>query len=45
MINIEIIKVLRREKEGLFVEFGVDGVPDIPISKTYAEAVQAWLMR
>lgn len=45
MINIEIIKVLRREKEGLFVEFGVEGVPDIPISKTYAEAVQAWLMK
>lgn len=45
MINIEIIKVLRREKEGLFVEFGIDGVPDIPISKTYSETVQAWLMR
>jgi hypothetical protein len=45
MINVDIIKVLRREKEGLFVEFGIDGVPDVPISKTYSEAVQAWLTR
>lgn len=45
MINIEIIKVLRREKEGLFVEFGIDGVTDIPISKTYSDSIQAWLMR
>lgn len=45
MINIDIIKVLRREKEGLFVEFGIEGVPDVPISKTYSEAVQAWLTR
>lgn len=45
MINIEIIKVLRREKEGLFVEFGIEGVPDIPISKTYSGTIQAWLTR
>lgn len=45
MINIDIIKVLRREKEGLFVEFGIEGIPDVPISKTYSEAVQAWLTR
>lgn len=45
MINIDIIKVLRREKEGLFIEFGIEGVPDVPISKTYSDAVQMWLTR
>ena len=44
MVNIDAIKVLRREKEGVFIELGVDGVPDIPISKTYAESVNAWLL-
>lgn len=44
MVNIDAIKVLRREKEGVFIELGVEGVPDIPISKTYAESVNAWLL-
>jgi DNA-binding LytR/AlgR family response regulator len=44
MVNLDAIKVLRREKEGVFIELGVDGVPDIPISKTYAESVNAWLL-
>lgn len=44
MINPDRVKVLRREKEGLFVEFGIDGVPDIPISKTYGEAIMRCLM-
>ncbi len=44
MINLNRVKVLRREKEGIFVEFGIEGVPDIPISKTYSESVTRWLM-
>ncbi len=43
MVNIDIIKVLRREKEGIFIELGVDGVPDIPISKSYVENINKWL--
>lgn len=43
MVNLDIIKVLRREKEGVFIELGVEGVPDVPISKTYAESVNEWL--
>ena len=43
MVNIDAIKVLRREKEGIFIELGVDGVPDVPISKTYSESVNQWL--
>lgn len=44
MINLDHIKVLRREKEGIFAEFGVEGVPDIPISKTYAESITRFLI-
>ena len=44
MINPDRVKVLRREKEGLFVEFGIEGVPDIPISKTYGESILRCLM-
>lgn len=44
MVNLDLIKVLRREKEGVFVEFGVEGVPDVPISKTYIENINKWLV-
>ncbi len=44
MINLDSVRVLRREKEGIFVEFGIDNIPDIPISKTYSESITHWLM-
>ena len=44
IINLDRVRVLRREKEGIFVEFGIEGLPDIPISKTYAENITRWLM-
>ena len=44
LVNLDHVKVLRREKEGVFVELGIDGVPDVPISKTYSDSVQNWLM-
>ncbi len=43
MVNLDAIKVLRREKEGVFIELGVEGVPDIPISKSYIENINKWL--
>lgn len=45
MVNLDRVKVLRREKDGIFIELGLDGVPDIPISKTYADSITAWLMK
>ena len=39
MINLDLVKVMRREKENLFLELGVPGVKEIPISKTYGENV------
>jgi len=45
MVNTDHIKVLRREKDGFYIEMGIDCVPDIPISKTYGEAITSHLMK
>ena len=39
LINLDLVKVMRREKENMFLELGVPNVKEIPISKTYGEAV------
>ena len=39
MINLDLVKFMRREKGNLFLEFEEPGVREIPISKTYGEAV------
>lgn len=39
MVNLDLVKVMRREKENIFLELGVPNVKEIPISKTYGEAV------
>lgn len=39
MVNLDLVKVMRREKENLFLELCVPGVKEIPISKTYGENV------
>ena len=44
MVNFDHVKVIRREKEGVFLELGVDGVPDIPLSKTYGDKLTRWFM-
>ncbi|MBQ7855518.1 MAG: LytTR family transcriptional regulator [Alistipes sp.] len=45
MINMERVKVLRRDKDGVFIEFGIEGVFDVPISRTYISDVTSWLMK
>lgn len=42
MVNFDQVKVIRREKEGIYLELGIERVPDIPISKTYSEKVTQW---
>lgn len=44
MVNFEQVKVIRREKDGIYLELGIERVPDIPISKTYSEKVTQWFM-
>ena len=44
MVNFDLVKVVRRDKEGLFLELDNDHAPDIPISKTYNEKIIHWFM-
>ncbi|WP_367276783.1 LytR/AlgR family response regulator transcription factor [uncultured Parabacteroides sp.] len=44
MVNFDQVKVIRREKDGVYLELGIENVPDIPISKTYSEKVTHWFM-
>jgi DNA-binding LytR/AlgR family response regulator len=39
MVNMEQVKVLRREKDSFYLELGIEGVKDIPVSKPYGDAV------
>jgi len=39
MINIEKIKVLRKDKDGVFLVLDIEGLPDIPVSKSYTEKI------
>ena len=43
VVNFSLVVALRREKEGVFVEFGIGGVPNVPISRTYGENVRHWM--
>lgn len=43
MINLDHAKVMHRDKEGVFIELGIEGMPDVPISRTYSENVRIWL--
>lgn len=44
MVNFDQVKVIRREKDGIYLELGIEKMPDIPISKTYSEKVTHWFM-
>ena len=39
IVNFNKVKVLRKDKEGIFLELETADVPDIPVSKTYTEKV------
>jgi hypothetical protein len=45
MVNFDHVKVIRRGKEGVYLELGIEKMPDIPISKTYSEKITSWFMR
>lgn len=39
MVNFAKIKVIRKEKDGLKLDFGNPQIPDIPVSRTYVDNV------
>lgn len=41
IVNLDKVKVLRKTKEGIFLELDAPNTPDIPVSKTYYERVMS----
>ena len=41
LVNLDKVKVLRKTKDGIFLELDALNTPDIPVSKTYYERVMA----
>jgi hypothetical protein len=41
IVNLDKVKVLRKTKDGIFLELDTLNTPDIPVSKTYYEHVMA----
>lgn len=39
IVNIQQVKVVRKEKDGVYIDLDQDGVGDIPISKSYYEQI------
>lgn len=39
IVNFDKVKILRKEKDGIYLVFDHENIPDIPVSKTYAERV------
>jgi DNA-binding LytR/AlgR family response regulator len=39
VVSVNKVKVLRKDKEGLFLDLDYLNLPDLPVSKTYAEQV------
>jgi hypothetical protein len=41
VVNFDKVKVLRKEKDGIYLALDQENLPDIPVSKTYTERVMA----
>lgn len=41
VVNFDKVKVLRKEKDGIYLALDDDRIPDIPVSKTYTDKVMA----
>jgi len=39
IINFDKVKILRRQQQGIFLSLDQESVPDIPVSRTYADRV------
>lgn len=39
LVNFTRVKVMRRERDGIYLEMDAEGVKDIPVSKTYQQKV------
>lgn len=39
IINIDKVKILRKDKDSIYLEMDMNGTPDIPVSKSYTEKI------
>ena len=37
LVNTKKVKIVRKERDGFFIDLDMDGIGDIPVSKTYAD--------
>ncbi len=42
MVNLDQVKVAKRTRNGIVLDLGTDKVPDIPVSRTYADRIAQW---
>ena len=45
LVNFANILLLRKDKDGPYLDFGETGLQQIPISKTYLDAVTAYFIQ
>lgn len=43
IVNFSRVKLLKRSNDGLMIDFDIAGIPNIPVSKTYMDAVMEQL--
>lgn len=43
-VNFDQVKVAKKTKNGIYLDLGVDTVPEIPVSKSYGDKVTDWLL-
>ncbi len=44
LVNFANIQLLRKDKDGPYLDFGVPNLPQIPVSKTYLDSVTAYFI-
>lgn len=44
LVNFDNILLLRKDKDGPYLDFGVTNLPQIPVSKTYLDSVTAYFI-
>lgn len=44
IVNFDQVKVAKKSRVGIVLDLGIDGVPEIPVSKSYGDKVSQWLL-
>ncbi|MCK9346993.1 MAG: LytTR family DNA-binding domain-containing protein [Bacteroidales bacterium] len=42
MVNLDQVKIARRTSNGIVLDLGTEKIPDIPVSRTYADRIAQW---